>query len=72
MPANRGSHLNTRHSPGRGIVPKNMRMHVTLDPGTVSGMRAQVSDALAAHGMVRALLRAKQPLLRFAPAPINT
>src|SRR5215469_2307273 len=50
---------------------KNMRVHMTLDPGTTSGIRAQAPDALAVHGMVRALLRGKQPVLRFAPAPIN-
>ena len=34
----------------REAVAKNMRMHVTLDPGTAPGMRAQVPDALLSMG----------------------
>jgi hypothetical protein len=53
-------------------VPKNMRMHMTLDPGTASGIRTHVPDALAVHGMLGRCLEGKQPALRFRPTPINT
>src|SRR5579872_2482959 len=55
----------------RKTMPENMRVHVTLDPGTTSGIRAELPDALAVHRVLRTLLRPKQPILRFAPAPID-